>query len=177
MRRVNTNKTHILHRIRIKFFVSNTPVQDNYSREKLHPGDEIVLPLDDMHTISWEVDFDYELFETRKDNWPDMATRTPNDAASGGVDDYVTEEERSSVNENERSSEKRNDRDVTEIETRPRSANSRDTTSPLNEPPNLARNENDVTNELNDAENVSMEAQILPFPEYQKTKIPKKFES
>ena len=85
----------------------NTPLQDNYSGEKAQPDGEIVIPQDDLYTISWVVDFDYELFETRKDNWPDTATRLPNDAASGEVDDYVTEDERSSVHKDECSSEKK----------------------------------------------------------------------
>ena len=106
VRRVNTKKTQILHRMRFKEFAPKTPVWDNYSGGKSQPDDEIVRPQDDLFTLSWEVDFDYELFETRKDNWPDTASRLPNDAASGGLDDYVTNDESSSVNENERSSEK-----------------------------------------------------------------------
>ena len=81
--------------------MSNTPVKDNYSGKKLHSDDEIVIPPDDLYFLSWEVDFDNELFETRKDNWPDTAAR--------GVDFYVTDNERNSVNEDERSSEKRNE--------------------------------------------------------------------
>ena len=45
------------------------------------------------------MDFDSELFETPKYNWPDTVTRLPNDAASGDVDDYVTEDERNSAHE------------------------------------------------------------------------------
>ena len=91
-----------------------TPSQGSYSGKKLHPDDEIVIPQDDLNTFSWEVDFDYQLFET--DNWPETASRLPNDAASGDVDDYVTEDERNSAHEDESSSE-RNESDVTENET------------------------------------------------------------
>ena len=75
-----------------------------------------------------------------------MATRLPNDDASCGVDYYVIETERSSVNENER------ENDVTENEIRPRSASSRDVASPTNEVTSRTENENNVTNELDDAE-------------------------
>ena len=93
-------------------------------------------PQDDLYTILWEVDFDYDLFETRKDDWPDTATRLPNDAASGGVDYYVTEVERCSSDEDEkRSGEQANASDVNENQIEPRPANSRDATSPLNESP------------------------------------------
>ena len=99
VRRINTNKTQILHRIRLKQFVPNTPFHDNYGGEKLQPDEEIVIPQDDLYTISWEVDFDNDLFETRKDDWLDTATRLPNDPASGGVNYYVTEDERCSSDE------------------------------------------------------------------------------
>ena len=96
-----------------------------------------------MYTISWEVEFNYELFETRKDNWPDTATHLPSDAASGEVDYYVTEEECCSEDENEqRSSEQANDVNENEIRLRP--TNSRDMTSPLRESPSGIDNENDV---------------------------------
>ena len=68
VRRVNTNKTQILQRIRLKKMVSNTPLQDNYSGEKLQSDEEIVIPQDDLYTISWEEHFDCEFFGTGKDN-------------------------------------------------------------------------------------------------------------
>ena len=118
----------------------NTPLHDNYSGEKLQPDEEIVIPQDVLCTISWEVDFDYELFETRKYNWPDTTIGLPNDATSGEVDDYVTEDESSSVKESQRivkesqrSSERRNDNDVGKSEMKLRPASSRDATSTKNE--------------------------------------------
>ena len=155
MRRVNINKTQILHRIRLKQFVPNTPLQNNYSGEKLQPDEETVIPQDDLYTISWVADFDYKLFETRKYNWPDSDKRLPNDASSGEVDDYVTEGESSSVKENGRNSEIKNDNDVSENEIRPRPASSSDATSTISKSPSWTENENDVTNELNDDVNVS----------------------
>ena len=70
VRRLNTNKTQILHRIRLKKFVPNASLEDKYRKGKLHPDEVIVIPQDDLYTISGEIDFDYELFETTKDNWP-----------------------------------------------------------------------------------------------------------
>ena len=46
--RVNTNKTQISHVIRLKKFVPNTPLQDNYSGDKLQPDEEIVIPQDNL---------------------------------------------------------------------------------------------------------------------------------
>ena len=107
VRCLNTNKTQILHCIRLQKCVHKTPLQDNNNDEELQPDDERVKPQNDLYTISWQVDFDYEVFERRKDNWPDTAISLPNDDAGGRVDYYVTgENERSSLNDNERSSEK-----------------------------------------------------------------------
>ena len=147
VRRLNTNKTQILHRIRLKKFVPNAPLEDKYDGEKLQPDNEIVIPQDDLYTISWEVDFEYDLFEPRKENWTDVATRRPTDAESTNTDNDVTDEEstinescserttRNYVTENERvSNESYNERtteyDVTEDEISPRENNSSDEPSP-----------------------------------------------
>ena len=159
VRRVNTNKTQILHRIRLKIFVPNTPLQDNYSGEKLQPGEERVIPQDDLYTISWKVDFDYELFETRiiyGQTRPRAYRTTPR-----------AEDESSSVKESKRSSERRNDNDVseTEIKLKPASSpSSCDAASTINESPSGNQKENDVTNELNDDENVSKRGADITVP-------------
>ena len=71
-----------------------------------------------------------------------MATPLPNDAANGGVDHYVIENERDSVNENESCTEQTNEDDVTENEIRQKPESSRDVTSPLSESPSWTENEN-----------------------------------
>ena len=48
VRRLNTNKTQILHRNRLKKFVPNAPLEDNYDGETLQPDNEIVVPQDDL---------------------------------------------------------------------------------------------------------------------------------
>ena len=152
VRRLNTNKTQILHRIRLKKFVPNAPLEDKYVGEKLQPDNEIVTPQDDLYSISWEVDFEYDLFEPRKE---DLATRRSTDAEDGNTDYYVTENEHGSASEAESSNEQSNDNDVNENETRTHSRNSRDVTSPLDDRTNGIQNENDVTNDLQDTGNVS----------------------
>ena len=57
MRKLKTNKTQILHRIRLKKFVPNQPLEDSYQNEKLQEDEDIVIPQDDLYTISWETDF------------------------------------------------------------------------------------------------------------------------
>ena len=181
VRRLNTNKTQILHRIRLKKFVPNAPLEDKYDGEKLQPDNEIVIPQDDLYTISWEVDFEYDLFEPRKENWTDVATRRPMDAESTNTDNDVTDEESASnescserttrnyVTENERvSNESYNERtteyDVTEDEISPRENNSSDEPSPPTQTSQRTENENDVTNDLQDTENVSNTGADITVP-------------
>ena len=158
MRRLNTNRTQILHRIRLKKFVPNDSLEDKYKEGKLQPDESIVIPQDDLYTISWEADFEYELFEPRKEDWADTATSLPNDATSGEADHYVTENERCSADENEQcSSEQSNESDVNDNEIRPRPA-------PLNESPSVTENEKDVTNESNSDENVPKRGADITVP-------------
>ena len=117
-----------------------------------------------MYTISWEADFEYELFEPKRNDWPDAATRPPQDASNGEVHYYVTETESSSTNRDECSSNEMNEDDVNENEIRPRPANSRDASSPLNELPRGTENENDVTNDLESTEIASSGGADITVP-------------
>ena len=137
VRRLNTNKTQILHRIRLKKFVPNAPLEDKYKEEKLQPDESIVIPQDDLYTISWEADFEYELFEPGKNDWTDAATRLPQGATSGDVDYYVTD--------NECSSEERNENDVIENEVRTSASDGHEMTSTRDESTAKPQNENNVT--------------------------------
>ena len=117
-----------------------------------------------MYTIAWEVDFEYNLFEPRKEDWTDVATRWPTDAENGSVDHYIIENERGSANENESCNERMNEDDVTENEIRPRSTSSRDASSLLSETPSGNENENDVINNLHDVENISNRCTDITVP-------------
>ena len=89
VRRLNTNKTQILHRIRLEKFVPNTSLEDKYAKEKYQPDDEIIIPQDDLYTISWEADFDYHVFEPRRDDNTDEESQTPDSDAGVTTSDYV----------------------------------------------------------------------------------------
>ena len=134
-----------------------------------------------MYTISWEVDFEYDSFEPRKENWTDVATRRPMDAESTNTDNDVTDEESASnescserttrnyVTENERVSnesynEPTTEYDVTEDEISPRENNSSDEPSPPTQTSQRTENENDVTNDLQDTENVSNTGADITVP-------------
>ena len=101
------------------------------------------------------MDFEYEIFEPRKEDWTDVAIRRPTDTGDGSVDHYVIENERSSTSKNESCNERMNEDDVNENEIRTQPHNSRDVSSSLVEPTNGTQNENDVTNDLENTETAS----------------------
>ena len=62
MRKLNTNKTQILHRIRLRKYNPEKPPEDNYQEVQWQIDDNIVVPQDDLYTIAWEAEFDGHLF-------------------------------------------------------------------------------------------------------------------
>ena len=58
VRKLNSNKTQILHRIRLRKYTPNTPLQDIRPEGSLQEDDEIIIPQDDLYNISWETNFD-----------------------------------------------------------------------------------------------------------------------
>ena len=61
VRKLNTNKTQVLHRIRLEKFDPNKHFEDNFREERLQPDEEITFPQDDLYTISWETNFGDQL--------------------------------------------------------------------------------------------------------------------
>ena len=57
VRKINNNKTQILHRIRLRTFLPNKQTVDSYQNEKLQSDDGIIIPQDGLYTLTWETDF------------------------------------------------------------------------------------------------------------------------
>ena len=57
VRKLNSNKTQILHRIRLRKYEPNTVLQDDRPEGNLQPDDEIIIPQDDLYVITWETNF------------------------------------------------------------------------------------------------------------------------
>ena len=93
VRRINTNKTQILHRIRLKKFVSNQPLENNFQEQQLQPDEEIVIPQDDLYIITWETNSGEQLITRGHDPIP---TNLPN-----GEQPHAAEPSHSNVDENE----------------------------------------------------------------------------
>ena len=57
VRKLNTNKTQLLHRIRLRKYNPEKPPGDNYQEAQWQIDDNIVIPQDDLYTNAWEVEF------------------------------------------------------------------------------------------------------------------------
>ena len=63
VRKLYTNKTQILHRIRLRKYNPEKPPEDNYQEAQWQINDNIVVPQDDLYTIAWEAEFGGHLFD------------------------------------------------------------------------------------------------------------------
>ena len=123
VRRLNTNKTQILHRIRLKKFVPNQPLEDNFREQRLQPDDEIIIPQDDLYVITWETNFGEQL-DTRgsepipasltNDEQPSAAEANASDASENEVDYVITSDESNLADRASHSRDERLNDDVTE---------------------------------------------------------------
>ena len=121
VRRINTNKTQILHRIRLKSFIPNQPLEDNFREQRLQPDEEIVIPQDDLYVITWETDFGEQLVTRGNEPIPTSlpngerpsTAENTNDANENEADYIITREELNNDNAAP-SRNKRLDDDVTE---------------------------------------------------------------
>ena len=62
VRKLNTNKTQILHRIRLRKYIPEKPPEDIHHEAQWLIDDNIVVPQDDLYTIAWEAEFGGHLF-------------------------------------------------------------------------------------------------------------------
>ena len=121
VRRLNTKKTQILHRICLKKFVPNQPLEDNFREQRLQPDEEIVIPQDDLYIITWETDFgeqlttrDNEAIPTSLPNGEQPSTAQINNDANESDADYIITRETNKDN----TAHSRNDRLSDNVTTR-----------------------------------------------------------
>ena len=57
VRKPNSNKTQILHRITLPKNEPNTVLRDIRPEGNLQSDDEIIIPQDDLYVITWETNF------------------------------------------------------------------------------------------------------------------------
>ena len=86
VRKLNSNKTQILHRIRLRKYEPHTVLHDIRPEENLQPDDEVIIPQDDLNVITWETNFG-ELPDS--DEKITILTRTSAADTSTGLADYA----------------------------------------------------------------------------------------
>ena len=69
VRKIGTNKTQILHRMRIRQFTPRQPVPDTpVTPRKWQPDPEVIIKHDDLYARAWECEYDKPIFDSDRDN-------------------------------------------------------------------------------------------------------------
>ena len=84
VRKLNSNKTQILHGIRLRKYEPNTVLQDIRPEGNSQPDDEIIIPQDDLYVITWDTNFGDFPNSTEENTIPTCreALHTSNDYAN-----------------------------------------------------------------------------------------------
>ena len=110
-----------MHRIRLKKFIPNQPLEDNFREQRLQPDDEIIIPQDDLYVVTWETNFGEQLATRGNEPIPASLTNserptTPetnvNDANENESDYVITTDYPNDVNDAVRSRTERMRNDV-----------------------------------------------------------------
>ena len=82
VRKIGTNKTQILHRMRLRQFTPRRPIPDipATSRE-WQPDPEVIIKHHDLYARAWECEYDKPIFDSDRDNLvspnsPEVAVRS-----------------------------------------------------------------------------------------------------
>ena len=75
VRKVGTNKTQILHRMRLRQFTPRQPILDiPITPREWQPDPEVVITHDDLYARAWECEYDELIFDSDYNN---LATPSP----------------------------------------------------------------------------------------------------
>ena len=82
VRKIGTNKTQILHRIRLRQFTPHQPKLDTPATPReWQPDPEVIIKHDDLYARAWECEYDKPIFDSDRDNLvspnsPEVAVRS-----------------------------------------------------------------------------------------------------
>ena len=69
VRKIGTNKTQILHRMRLRQFTPHQPVPDTpVTPREWQPDPEVIIKHDDLYARAWECEYDKPIFDSDRDN-------------------------------------------------------------------------------------------------------------
>ena len=82
VRKIGTNKTQILHRMRLRQFTPRQPIPDiPTTPREWQPDPEVIIKHDDLYARAWECEYDKPIFDSDRDNLvlpnaPEVAVRS-----------------------------------------------------------------------------------------------------
>jgi len=82
VRKIGTNKTQILHRMRLRQFTPRQPIPDiPVTPREWQPDPEVIIKHDDLYARAWECEYDKPIFDSDSDNLvppnsPEVAVRS-----------------------------------------------------------------------------------------------------
>ena len=69
VRKIGTNKTQILHRMRLRQFTPRQPTPDTpVTPREWQPDPEVIIKHDDLYARAWECEYDKPIFDSDRDN-------------------------------------------------------------------------------------------------------------
>ena len=69
VRKIGTNKTQILHRMRLRQFTPRQPIPDTpVTPREWQPDPEVIIKHDDLYARAWECEYDKPKFDSNRDN-------------------------------------------------------------------------------------------------------------
>ena len=69
VRKIGTNKTQILHRMRLRQFTPRQPLRDTpVTPREWQPDPEVIIKHDDLYARAWECEYDKPIFDSDRDN-------------------------------------------------------------------------------------------------------------
>ena len=71
VRRLHSNKSQILHRIRIRKFTPREPIIEKEQEENLESDDSVEIQQDDLYAIAWASDFGDHVFDNKRNQIQD----------------------------------------------------------------------------------------------------------
>ena len=78
VRKLDSNKTQILQRIRLRKYEPNVLLRDERPEGNLQPDEEINIPQDDLYVITWETNFGDLQADLRNGTYDQNNERTTN---------------------------------------------------------------------------------------------------
>ena len=103
VRKIGTNKTQILHRMRLRQFTTRQPILDTpVTPREWQPDPEIIIKHDDLYARAWDCEYDKPIFNSDRDNLvspnsPEVAVRLGEAADEARSIPGTTQEDSSNI--------------------------------------------------------------------------------